>query len=952
METARLNSPHELTQLTTSDWWTRVKLHVRAHMKGQNPYAVGGAAAVGTLALIFGVLFAWVTSRQVRPRKQSLQGKQEQPPSPTSKRLRHNSRHSKSFSDLLQVERKRMEEIRQLELDDHITFPKELVQNCGPENLKLIYDTLSKDLQILHYTKDEIIFDKSELDGSILLIVNGSASLTIHGQETEQRFSKLLGRGDTLTSSLPLLTVLVNEFQHKECSDQVEKVCGSLSAKSEENGTRVFKIPIHSIKKGLEKYPEIFYRLSQAALSQVEKITAKSLIDHFGLSSQIINVTRLVHPLPLNDEENMEIEMAVACVADAIGVFDSELRATLDNCVKVFKRLKNEKIGEAGDSSNTLGVYIVLNGSVSVQVATASQKYAELYQATKGCEVGISASFVGSHLFATRNICLEDTTLLWIPDTLFNSLLQINSVAVKCTRHLIEQYSTLVCVADTSFEWLHLRSGESLFDHGDSCDSVFTVISGRLRVVQAHYHRGKELETMNDLVRGATLGAMDMLAAGVSNSSVFAVRDSQISQMSRNVFDYVVNMYPSVLIHFTKSLARRIPSSGAESLKAKASGVKGRKNHLLSLGSSPTTGDGPKAGRNFPIGTISVLSLTKMTKVQTFCSHLEMSLKTLATVEIVSSQKARAFLGDQWIDSNRLARANLTAWMGEMECSNELVIYEADPQLTAWTKLCIRQADHILLLCSDAQPQEAFVMDVVPILEDAWDKRDVEVNVVRIREKDWTLAALEATAIQEANGSSRSSALKRKLHLRMDSPLLPRFILPMEKYEWISGFHNVQLPFENHGSDFMRLSRRITGNAVGLVLGGGGARGLAHIGVLRALQECGIHVDVVGGTSIGAFVGGIFALHPNNLRLVETKVRQLSMGLSSIFEKLRDMTLPISSFFNGTRFNQSIRAHFYDLCIEDLMLNYFCVSTDIAKSRISIHRSGPVWKYRLTNAIL
>ncbi|POM65268.1 Patatin like protein [Phytophthora palmivora] len=179
----------------------------------------------------------------------------------------------------------------------------------------------------------------------------------------------------------------------------------------------------------------------------------------------------------------------------------------------------------------------------------------------------------------------------------------------------------------------------------------------------------------------------------------------------------------------------------------------------------------------------------------------------------------------------------------------------------------------------------------------------------------------------------------------MDSPLLPRFILPMEKYEWISGFHNVQVPFEEHRSDFMRLSRRITGNAVGLVLGGGGARGLAHIGVLRALQECGIHVDVVGGTSIGAFIGGIYALHPNNLDLVASKVQQLSAGLSSIFEKLRDLTLPIISFFNGTRFNQSIRAHFYDLSIEDLMLNYFCVSTDIAKSRMSVHRSGPAWKY-------
>jgi lysophospholipid hydrolase len=942
---------------------SRLAADVRGHVEEQNPYAVGGAATLVAVALLLGVLFMWVASRQVRPRKTKPK-LEKRPSSPTSKRLRHNSKHSKSFSDLLQAQHERMQENRQLELEDNITFPKELLQNCGHENLKFIYDTLSKvfsflrgefvgplarDLRILRFAKGESIFDQGKLDGSILLIVHGSASLTIHGQEADQRFSKLLGRGDTLTSSLPLLTVLVNELQHGECAAHVKKVCGSLSARAEEDGTRLFKIPIHAIKEVLEKYPEAFYRLSQAALSQVEKITSKSLIDHFGLSSKIVNVAPLVHPLLLGGEEggaeqDPPVKDLVESVADAIGLFDTELRATLASCAKVIRRTKSQTIRDARDSS-ALGVHVVLDGCVSVQVATAPQKYAELYKATKGCEVGISTCFVGSHYVSTRNVCLEDTALLWIPDALFCSLLQINPVAVKCTRHLIEQYSDLVCVADTSFDWLHLHSGESLFDRGDLCDSVFTVISGRLRAVQVHSYRGKEVETTNELVRGATLGAMDMLAAGPSNSSVFAIRDSQISQMSRNVFDYVVSKYPTVLVHFTKNLAHRMPTPRVDSLKGDASGLKSRSNYLLSLGSGPTTTDGQKTGNNLPIGSVAVLSLTKMAKIQTFCSHLEMSLKTLATVETVSSQKAKAFLGKQWISNSRVSRANLSAWMGDIESSSELVIYEADPDLTPWTKLCLRQADHILLLCSDAHPQQAFVSDMVSILEDAWEKRDVEINVVRIREKDWTLTALKAAAKQEANGSSRSYALKKRLRLQMDSPLLPRFILPMEKYEWISGFHNVQVPFEEHRSDFMRLSRRITGNAVGLVLGGGGARGLAHIGVLRALQECGIHVDVVGGTSIGAFIGGIYALHPNNLDLVASKVQQLSSGLSSIFEKLRDLTLPISSFFNGTRFNRSIRDHFYDLSIEDFVLNYFCVTTDIAKSRMSVHRSGQAWRY-------
>ncbi|CAI5714407.1 unnamed protein product [Peronospora destructor] len=697
---------------------SRLAADVCGHVEEHNPYAVGGVAALLTVALMLSVLFVWVASRQVRPRKTPPK-LEMRPSSPTSKRMRHNSRHSKSFSDLLQAECERMKEIRHLKLEDHITFPKELRQSCGPENLKFIYDTLSKifsflrgefveslarDLKILRFAKGETIFKQGELDGSILVIVNGSASLTIQGDKADQRFSKLLRCGDTLTSSLPLLTVLVNDLQNGEYSAQVKKVCESLFARAEENGTRLFKISIHSIHKVLEEYPEAFYRLSQATLSQVKKITAKSLIDHFGLSSEIINITPLVCLPSWSGEEDTAVDEIVNNIADAIGLFDSKLRATLARSVKVINRSKNQTIREACDSSSPLGVYIVLVGSVSAQVATAPQNYAELYRATKGCELGISTCFVGSHFFATRNVCLEDTTLLCIPEALFCSLLQLNPVAVKCTRHIIEQYSGLVCVADTSFEWMHLRSGESLFDRGDLCDAVFTVISGRLRVVQGHSHRGKELETMNDLVRGATLGAMDMLAAGPSNSSVFAIRDSQISQMSRNVFDYVVSKHPSVVIHFTKNLARRMPTPRVDSLNADASGVKARSNDLLSLGSSPAATDGQKAGSNLPIGTVAVLALTKMTKITTFCSHLEMSLKTLASVELVSSLKAKAFLGEQWISNSRVSRANLTAWMGDIESSNGLVIYEADLQLTAWTKLCIRQADHILLLCSDAPP--------------------------------------------------------------------------------------------------------------------------------------------------------------------------------------------------------------------------------------------------------
>ncbi|PKU29956.1 hypothetical protein llap_19740 [Limosa lapponica baueri] len=60
-------------------------------------------------------------------------------------------------------------------------------------------------------------------------------------------------------------------------------------------------------------------------------------------------------------------------------------------------------------------------------------------------------------------------------------------------------------------------------------------------------------------------------------------------------------------------------------------------------------------------------------------------------------------------------------------------------------------------------------------------------------------------------------------------------------------------------SDFSRLARVLTGNTIALVLGGGGARGCSHIGVIKAMEESGIPIDLVGGTSIGAFIGALYA---------------------------------------------------------------------------------------------
>lgn len=165
-----------------------------------------------------------------------------------------------------------------------------------------------------------------------------------------------------------------------------------------------------------------------------------------------------------------------------------------------------------------------------------------------------------------------------------------------------------------------------------------------------------------------------------------------------------------------------------------------------------------------------------------------------------------------------------------------------------------------------------------------------------------------------------------------------------ENRPWVTKQHLIRSPFQDHLQDFNRTVRRVTGQSIGLVLGGGGARGLAHLGVIRALNEAGIAVDLVGGTSQGAFIGALYSRYPDDFEQLEKTARHMANTMSSMKEKLLDLTFPITSFFNGSRFNRSISQYLGDVRIQDLVLSFFCVSVDIRNSCQVVHRKGCCWK--------
>uniref|UniRef100_UPI001C7F1C81 patatin-like phospholipase family protein n=1 Tax=Nocardioides stalactiti TaxID=2755356 RepID=UPI001C7F1C81 len=144
--------------------------------------------------------------------------------------------------------------------------------------------------------------------------------------------------------------------------------------------------------------------------------------------------------------------------------------------------------------------------------------------------------------------------------------------------------------------------------------------------------------------------------------------------------------------------------------------------------------------------------------------------------------------------------------------------------------------------------------------------------------------------------------------------------------------------------DWRRLARHLTGKATGLVLGGGGARGFAHIGVLRALTEAGIEIDRVGGSSMGALVGGLWSTGLTAAEIVEAN-REIWHEI----RPLKGFTLPFVALHGSRRSRLAMAGAFGTARIEDQAREFFCTSTNLTRNRSMIHTSGPLARYVLAS---
>lgn len=299
--------------------------------------------------------------------------------------------------------------------------------------------------------------------------------------------------------------------------------------------------------------------------------------------------------------------------------------------------------------------------------------------------------------------------------------------------------------------------------------------------------------------------------------------------------------------------------------------------------------------------TYTILPLGRQVPVEPFARRFARTLEPFGSTLLLDREdfdRAYGLEGASTIEHTQPLNILLRGWLNQQEATHRFIVYQADHEWTPWTQRCLRQADRILLLADatdDPTPGE---------LEAALQGMGLRTPV--------ELVLIQPATIDRPRGTMR-------------------WLAPRD----VTAHHHLRLTNEE---DYGRAARRLTGRAVGVVMSGGGAKGYVHIGLLRAMRELGIPIDMVGGTSMGAMIAGTYCVDEKYESVYQHAIR---LGNPKL---LVDYTFPYVALTKSKGVTKVYQSLFQDIQIEDLWLPYFCISANLSREEAVIHKRGSLWQ--------
>uniref|UniRef100_A0A671P0D5 lysophospholipase n=1 Tax=Sinocyclocheilus anshuiensis TaxID=1608454 RepID=A0A671P0D5_9TELE len=844
---------------------------------------------------------------------------------------------------------------------------------------KPLFLELCRHMVFVELQEGEGLFKPGDDDNSIYVVQDGRLELCIHEIDGTEPVVKDVLPGDSVHSLLSILDIITGYPAPYK----------TVSARAAVRST-ILRLPASAFQSVFEKYPETLVRVIQIIMVRLQRVTFLALHNYLGLTTELFNQVTdnlpSVYPLLLtphrNDASSTKVcKLDLVSMCSCAGVAGNDLdmayeraRVTIDDPPSsssilkksvtmqhtpsavihytdnaphsdvppskvgaIFQAAKKDLLGiiqlqdpsllegrvtlhqvKAGSivarqGDQDVSVQFVISGTLHVHQRMIDREVDTcLFVAHPGELVGQLAVLTGEPLiFSVR--AHRDCSFLSISKTHFYEIMRAEpSLVLNVAHTVVRRMSPFVRQIDFALDWMAVEAGRAVYRQGDKSDSTFIVLSGRLRSVIMKEDGKKELT--GEYGRGDLIGVVEALTHQNRATTVHAVRDSELAKLPEGALSSIKRKFPQVVTRLIHLLGQKI----LQQVNGPLTGVS-----LHTPGSKWDTGN-PASN----LATVTVLPVSEEVPLTAFTLELQHALLAIGPTLLLTSDIIKQRLGSAALDSVHEYR--LSSWLGQQEDIHRIVLYQTDVSLTPWTQRCIRQADCIIIVGLGEQDPAVGELE-----------RMLEGSAVRAQKQ---LVLLHREDGPPPKGTAEwlnmRSWISRHLHLSCPRRVFSRRSLPKlrEMYQRV-----FQKSADRH-SDFSRLARVLTGNAIALVLGGGGARGCSQVGIIRALSEAGIPIDLVGGNSIGSMMGALYAEDRSYSRM-KIRAREWAMEMTSVFKKVLDLTYPVTSMFSGASFNSSINAVFKDKQIEDLWIPYFNITTDITASTMRVHTDGSLWRY-------
>ncbi|KAH8127306.1 lysophospholipid hydrolase [Trichoderma asperellum] len=515
-------------------------------------------------------------------------------------------------------------------------------------------------------------------------------------------------------------------------------------------------------------------------------------------------------------------------------------------------------------------------------------------------------------------------------------------ILLTMAKRLTHILPRLILHIDFALEWVQVNAGQVIFHDSDESDAIYIVLNGRLRLVEDRQDGG--VSARAEFGQGESIGELEVLTETARSGTLHAIRDTELVKFPRTLFNSLAQEHPNITIKISKIIASRMRAAVDDSTKyigkeAGSGAVNNQRKSTLNL------------------RTVAILPVTSGVPVVEFGHRLMNALAQVGPQNGATSLNQSAILNHLGKHAfNKMGKLKLSQYLADLEEKYGLVVYVADTSVNSpWTQTCITQADSILLVgLAEGSPAigeyERFMLGMKstarktlvllhterfsrPGLTRSWLRNRMWINGGHYHIQ---MAFRTDTMPVHPPSKKLGQALKERVQVLQAE---------IQKYTSRNVHHTPYYsPDTPLKGDFHRLARRLCGKSIGLVLGGGGARGISQIGIIRAMEEAGIPIDIVGGTSIGAFVGALYARHADVVPMFGF-AKKFAGRMASLWRFALDLTYPSASYTTGHEFNRGIFKTFGNTQIEDFWLEYYCNTTNISKSRAEFHTSGYAWRY-------